>query len=166
MRHSTPAARRTRELQKRRNQAARLFEQGKSQSEVARRLGVTPASAHRWFHAWEREGVEGLKIAPHLGRPSRLDAGQLQELEEALLEGPSAHGFATELWTLPRVAELIKREFGVQYHEGHVWRVMRKLGWSLQRPTTRARERDEGAIEAWKKTHWPKLKKGAPGRKR
>lgn len=166
MSKSTPAARRQRELQKRRDHAARLFAKGMSQAEVARRVGVTPASVCRWHQAWMREGVEGLRVAEHLGRPTRLDASQLEELEEALLEGPGAQGFATELWTLPRVAELIKHRFGVRYHEGHVWRIMRKLGWSLQRPTTRARERDEEAITTWKKKRWPELKKGARGRKR
>ncbi len=164
MSKSTPAARHQRYLQARRDRAVRLFEQGKTQAEVVRRLGISATSVSRWYQVWGKHGAEGLRAAKHFGRPSRLDASELAGLEAALLEGPGAHGFATELWTLPRVAELIKREFGVRYHQGHVWRVMRKLGWSLQRPTTRARERDEDAIAHWKKKHWPKLKKGAQGR--
>jgi len=86
---------------------------------------------------------------------------QRSRLGKVLLEGAEAHGFSTDLWTLPRIAELIERLFGVHYHPGHVWKVMRKLGWSLQRPTTRARERDEEAIAAWRRRDWPRLKKGA-----
>ena len=166
MSRSTPAVRRQKQLQSRRNKAAGLFEQGLSQSEIARRLGVTPASVCRWHQAWRGEGIQGLEVAKHLGRPRRLSAEQVEELESALLEGPGAHGFRTELWTLPRVGELIRRKFGVRYCKSNVWNVMRRLGWSLQRPTTRASERDEDAIATWKKEHWPKLKKGAAGRKR
>src|SRR6266852_199818 len=85
----------------------------------------------------------------------------------ALLKGPGAHGFATELWTLPRVATLIERLTRVRYHPGHVWYILRRLGWSLQRPTRQARERDEAAIAEWKRRRWPQVKKtpggGEPG---
>jgi transposase len=113
----------------------------------------------RWAEAWEEQGLEGLRAAGRAGRKPRLSSEQLREVEQALLEGPLASGYATELWTLPRVAELIQRIAGVRYHPGHVWRVMHQLGWSLQRPTTRAKERDEEAIQRWVKTTWPALKK-------
>jgi hypothetical protein len=80
-------------------------------------------------------------------------------VDRALHEGPNAHGYATDLWTLPRIRDVIERVSGVRYHEGHVWRVMRQLGWSLQKPTTRARERDEEAIRRWVRERWPQLKK-------
>jgi len=76
---------------------------------------------------------------------------------------PRAHGWSTELWTLERIGLLLQRQFGVSYHPGHVWRILRSLGWSLQRPATRARERDEKAIEGWKKQAWPRLKKTPEG---
>lgn len=57
-------------------------------------------------------------------------------------------------------APRFKRSFGVTYHPGHVWKVMRRLGWSLQRPTTRARERDEPAIARWSREDWPRLERG------
>jgi transposase len=91
----------------------------------------------------------------------------LAKLEAALRAGPAAHGFPTEVWTLPRVATVIERLTGVIHHPGHVWRVLRALGWSLQRPGRRARERDEAAIAQWKRQRWPQLKKtprgSAPG---
>jgi transposase len=159
MRRTTPAARRIKSLQSRRNRAAALFRQGVTQAEVARRLGVTASAACRWYAAWKDGGREGLQIAERLGRPPRLEEGQRAFLQQELLRGAAAHGFVTDLWTLPRIAELIQRLFGVHYHPGHVWRVLRGLGWSLQRPTTRARERDEEAIIRWQKTTWPRLKK-------
>jgi len=146
-------------LERRRMRAIRLFEQGETQAAVARRLKVSRTTAMRWAQAWEEEGREGLRAAGRAGRKPRLSSDQLDVLEQALLQGPLAFGYATELWTLPRVAELIHRLTEVRYHPGHVWRVMRQLGWSLQKPTTRARERDEEAIQRWVKATWPAVKK-------
>jgi transposase len=139
-------------MEARRLQAARLLARGKSQVEVAKALAVTRVSVHNWDHAWQRDGRAGLKAAGRAGRKPKLDAAQLAAVEQALRAGPRAHRFATELWTLPRVAEVVARLTGVQHHPGHVWRLLRQLGWSLQRPTRRARERDEAAIAQWKAT--------------
>ena len=146
-------------LERRRMRAVRLFEEGETQATVARRLGVSRTTAMRWAEAWVGEGREGLRAAGRAGRKPRVSSNQLEQVEQALLEGPQAFGYRTELWTLPRVAELIQRITGERYHPGHVWRVMRQLGWSLQKPTTRARERDDEAIGRWVKTTWPALKK-------
>jgi len=146
-------------LERRRMRAIRLFEQGETQATVARRLGVSRTTAMRWAQAWEEGGREGLRAAGRAGRKARLSSDQLEEVEQGLLQGPLAFGYTTELWTLPRVADLIHRITGVRYHPGHVWRVMYQLGWSLQKPTTRAKERDEEAIQRWVKARWPALKK-------
>ena len=146
-------------LERRRMRAVRLFEQGETQAEVSRRLRVSRTTAMRWAQAWEAEGPEGLRAAGRAGRKPRLSSDQLDRVEQALLGGPRAFGYRTELWTLPRVAELIERLTSVRYHPGHVWRVLRQLGWSLQKPTTRARERDEEAIARWVKRTWPAAKK-------
>ncbi len=105
--------------------AGRLLEQGETQAEVARRLRVSRTTAIRWAQACEPEGSESLRAAGRAGRKPRLSSDQLDPVEQALLEGPLAFGYRTELWTLPRVAELIQRITGVRYHPGHVWRVMR-----------------------------------------
>ena len=146
-------------MEARRYEAARLFARGQSQAVVARTLGATRAAAHRWFHAWQDKGRTALKGAGRAGRKPRLETPQLARVEAALLQGPGAHGFATELWTLPRVATLIERLTHVRYHPGHVWYLLRRLGWSLQRPTRQARERDEAAIARWKRERWPQVKK-------
>ena len=143
----------------RRRRAARLFEQGHRQAEVAQRLGVTRVSAKRWYDAWVRAGPDGLKSSGPLGRRSRLDESDWLEVEQVLLAGPQAAGFETDLWTLRRVAELIEDTTGILFHPGHVWRVLRGRGWSLQRPTTRARERDEARILQWRKQDWHRVKK-------
>jgi transposase len=149
-------------LEARRLQAAPLFARGESQAAVARQLGVTTAAVNHWHRAWRAQGRTGLKAAGRAGRKPRLGPPELRRIEHALRAGPEAHGFATALWTLPRVAVVIKRLTGVAHHPGHVWRVLRALGWSLQRPARRAGERDEAAIARWKSRRWAALKK-TPG---
>lgn len=143
-----------------------MFDRGFSQAEVARRLDVSRVSAMRWHHAWEQEGLEGLEPSGPPGRPVKLSKEDRELVNAALLEGPAAHGFDTDLWTLARAAKVIERVAGVHYHPGHVWRVLRGLGWSLQRPTTRARERDEDAILTWKKRRYARLKKTPDDKRR
>ena len=139
--------------------AIRLVEQGCSQSETARRLKVARQSVSEWLRRYRRDGEAGLRQAGRAGRKPRLDAMQLERLQAMLLEGPEAHGFATPLWSCPRVARLIADEFGVRYHEGHVWKILRALNWSPQRPVGRARERNEEAIRGWQRKTWPAIKK-------
>src|SRR3989304_2212551 len=86
------------------------------------------------------------------------------KLPNSLLRGARAHGFSTDLWTLPRVAEVIARTSGVRYHPAHVWKILRGEGWSCQKPERRARERDEDAIKQWRAERWPHIKKRSPGR--
>lgn len=143
-----------------------MFREGETPAEVARRLEVSRQSATTWLHAWREGGMAALKATP-TGRPARLDQKELEKVEKALLAGALANHFPTDLWTLARVAEVIARLTGVEYHPGHVWRVLRSLGWSLQKPARRALERDPEAIEGWLKTTWPEVKRGpsrrAPG---
>jgi transposase len=140
--------------------AAALFGRGRRPAEVARELGVSIQSASEWRRRWSVGGTAALRAAGRAGRLPRLDAAQLAEVETALLRGPKANGFATELWTLPRVAAVIEAVTGVRYHPGHVWRILRRqLGWSRQRPARRAVARDDAVIEQWVKQRWPKLKK-------
>ncbi len=152
-------------LEARRLQAARRFAQGETQGAVARALGVTTAAVNHWHQTWRAKGPRGLKAAGRAGRKPKLDAKQLATVDRALRAGPGAHGFSTELWTLPRVATVIQRLTGVRHHPSHVGRLLQQLHWSLQRPGRRARERDEAAIERWKTGRWGQLKKtpGATG---
>jgi transposase len=140
-------------------EAARLLRAGLSQAEVARKVGVHRQSVSRWARELEAAGVRGLRKAERTGRPPRLSAAQLRDLERALQRGPEAFGFRSGLWTASRVRDLIEYRTGVRYHEAHVWRILRKLNWSCQRPAGRALERDEEAIRNWKKYRWPQIKK-------
>ena len=147
-------------MEGRRLEAARLFGGGISQAEVARRLRVAPSSANRWHQVWKRQGEAGLRRRGPPGSKPRLSGAQLGRLEEMLLAGPMAAGYRTDLWTLERIARLIKDRFGVQYHGSGVWFLLRRLGWSCQKPAKQAKERDEEAIRRWLSRRWPGIKRG------
>jgi transposase len=138
-------------------EAARLLRRGLSQSEVARRVGVHRQSVSRWARQLTEGGRASLKKAGRAGRKPRLSPADLRRVERGLKRGPQSLGYASGLWTARRVAKLIEQECGVQYHPGHVWRILRDLGWSVQRPIGRAVERDEQAIRRWKEKRWPAL---------
>jgi transposase len=151
-------------LEDRRLKAATLLKKGWSQADVAREVGVHRQSVSRWAAALESDGTRGLRATGGRGRKARLTAAQLIQIEKALERGPEALGYETGLWTLARIAELIEQKCGVHYHPGHIWKILRRLKWSVQRPVGRALERDEENIEHWKKVRWPKVKKRCPAR--
>jgi transposase len=146
-------------LEVRRLMAGRLLMEDKGVREVSRLTGTASSSVSRWKKDLEQGGLEALKAKPHPGRTPRLRSQQKQELEAILLKGAGAEGFPTDLWTLARVAEVIERRFGVKYHPGHVWYILRDMGWSCQKPERRARERDEEAIREWREKRWGRAKK-------
>ena|SRR5712691_2001182 len=151
-------------LEKRRFQAIRLFERGENQSAIARQVKVVRQTVARWVQQYRVQGKSALRKAGRAGRKPRLSQKQRQRLQVLLRQGPERLGYETPLWTCPRVAHLIEEEFGVGYHEGHVWKILIALGWSPQRPTGRARERNEEQIQQWKKKVWPGIKKKRSGR--
>jgi len=145
--------------QRRRLKAAQLFRRGCSQADVARQLGVSRQAASRWHAAWKVGGEAALAGAGRTGREARLSGDDVCRLEAILLAGAPAAGYETDLWTLKRIAQVIRREFGVKFHVGHVWRVLGQLGWSCQRPERKARERNEEGIKRWVRYRWPRIKK-------
>jgi transposase len=139
-----------------------LLKQGHGVRETARLVGATAGAVTQWRQAYEKWGEQALQAHSPPGRPANLSNKQKQKLERLLLKGARKHGYTTELWTLPRVAELIRKSFGVRYDPSSVWHILRGMGWSCQKPARRARERDEQTIERWCKKDWPRIKKSAP----
>jgi transposase len=145
-------------LQARRLRAGELFAAGVRQAEVARQLGVSAQAVSIWHGRWQAGGTEALHSRGPSGPVPRLSDAQLAKVEQALLEGATANGFVGELWTLERIATVIQRLTGVRHHPAHVWALLRhRLGWSVQRPTRRAAERDQDAIDRWVKERWPRI---------
>ena len=143
----------------RRKEALRLKQAGRSQKEIAEALGVTEGAVSQWMKRVREGGEEALAEQPRPGSPPRLGREQLAKLPMLLLQGPEAYGFSGEIWTAGRVAEVIRREFGVRYHETHVRRLLAKVGWTSQTPEVEAGQRNEERIEQWRDVRWRKLKK-------
>jgi transposase len=144
------------ELQRRRERAVALLEQGEDAATVARILGVHRSTLSRWRTRARTPG--GLAARPHPGRPPRLTIDQLARLEALLLRGADEHGWPNQLWTAPRVAALIRRQFGVAFHPEHVRKLLKqRLGWTSQKPRRRARERNDREAERWKADEFPRI---------
>jgi transposase len=166
-----PSGRRTRRgplrdrdaQQQLRLRAAEMFARRVPQAEIARELGTDPRNVSRWYRRWQDGGQKALRSRGAPGRTPGVTRDQLAEVEQALLAGARASGFDNDLWTLARVAKVIEQRTGVAHHPGHVWRLLRGLGWSVQRPARRASERDDAAVAQWVKNQWPRIKRGQPG---
>jgi transposase len=142
-----------------------LVRQGESPAQVARILGVHRSSVPRWRHRADTGGDAALAARPHPHRPARLTDAQLRRLDALLTQGAVAHGWPNRLWTTDRVADLIRRHFGLGFHPDHVGRFLRqRLGWSVQKPRRRARERDEAAIRRWQSEAFPRIARQAQRR--
>ncbi len=160
-------------LEKRRRRAVQLLKRGWSPSRVARVVSAARGSVYRWKADYERDGSKGLRARAARGRPAKLSLVEFHDLEAILLAGAVACGFPTALWTLARVALVIRRTFHECYHPSGVWRLLRRSGWSCQKPERRATQRAEDQIARWRRYRWPRLKKvptprayaGFPGRK-
>ena len=140
--------------------AGQLLLEGGYVDEVAEIVGASESSVRRWRQAVEKGGLEALRAKPHPGRKPRLNAKQKRQLIRILLAGPRKAGYATDLWTCRRVAEVIAEKFHVKSHPDHVGKMLHDLGWTCQKPEQRAREADDAAMERWQKRDWLRMKRG------
>ena len=141
----------------RRRRAWALHQEGWSGRAIAKALGVTPGAVSQWLKRARAGGVQALAHRMPPGSAPRLSAEQQAQLPTLLAYGAEAYGFLGDVWTSKRVAAVIQQEFGVGYHRAHVSRLLRQLGWSVQKPIQRALQRDEQAIARWTHERWPVL---------
>ncbi|MDL5246256.1 IS630 family transposase [Leptospira weilii] len=146
-------------LEKRRLKGIALLKKGYTCYGVSKELGVRKQSVMRWRDKYESEGIEGVKWNGQRGRPTKLKISEKKELKGIILKGPTSCGYPNELWSTYRVSEIIRKKFGVTYHQDYVGTLLHQLGFSYQKPKRRALERDEKAIETWKTKTWPDIKK-------
>jgi transposase len=141
----------------RRLRALELYEQGWKPIRIAEALGVTRGAVSQWLTRARAGGREALRHRSPPGAVPRLTTAQRAAIPNVLAQGAEAHGFIGQVWTTGRVATVIQRTFGVDYHPAHVSRLLRQIGWTLQKPVRRASQRDEAKIVAWRETKWPAL---------
>ena len=148
----------------RRLRALELSEQGWKAIRIAEALGVTRGAVSQWLKAAREGGREALRRRPRRGRQPQLSAEHRAQLPALLNRGAEAYGFIGDVWTAGRVAEVIRREFGVRHHPAHVSRLLVPLRWTVQKPIRRASQRNEAAIAAWQDERWPALEAKRPRR--
>lgn len=159
--HVSSLSRRDRQaLQNRRIKALKLYQKGHSQYQIAKALKISFEAVSNWVEAYRKHGLQGLKSKGRPGPKAKLTEAKRQKLKAAILKGPKAYGYGTDLWTLRRMQTLIRKLARVSYHPGHVWKVVVSLGFSCQKPQKRAKERDEQAVKNWLKKTWPRIKRG------
>src|SRR5207249_2403901 len=143
----------------RRQRTWELFQMGWRQRQIATALGVSEGAVSQWLAQVRRDGPAALNPRPRPGRPPRLSPAQQAQVLALLGQGATAFGFRGDRWTRQRVAEVIRRAFGVRYHPAHISRLLDRWGWSRQKPLRRARQRDEAAIKEWREKRYPALVK-------
>jgi transposase len=149
-------------LEEMRRLAVKRVLSGEVQAEVARSLEVRASSLWKWVDAYRRDGEEGLAGTKATGRPPKLTDAQHQKLKRIIIgKNPLQLSFGSALWTLPLVAALIKREFGVVVHETTVARILGRLGLTPQKPQRRAFQRDERACRNWAAKEFPAIVRDA-----
>jgi transposase len=151
-------------LEYRRRLAVQRVSDGYSTQEVADFLGVDPSTVRRWLAAFRGRGEAGLAIKPAPGRPGKLNSTQEKIAVRWLTESPTRHGFGTGLWTAPRLAQLIRDEFGVDLNPRYLSTWLRERGLTPQKPERISRERDPEVIAAWLESDWPRIKKRPGGK--
>jgi transposase len=147
------------QLEQRRFRALSLLKEGLLPGEISKRIGVDRRSVRRWKAEYRKRGQSALKATPVPGRPSKLSANDKKRLEKILFKGAKRCGYPTDLWTCPRIVQVISKTFHLNYHPDHLGRMLHIMGWSPQKPERRAKERNERDIARWIKTDWQDIKK-------
>jgi len=140
-------------------QALLLSVEGLTPPQIADLLHVHRTRVHAWVCHWNQYGEEGILEGHRSGRPGQLSAAQLQQFRDIVESGPVAYGLNSGVWTSPVLAAVIQEEFGIQYHPGHVRKVLHRIGCSVQRPTTRLAQADPKEQNKWIRYTYPNLKK-------
>ena len=142
-----------------RRRCVELHQQGWKQSPIAQALGLTQGWVSQTLKKYLEQGPAALSWRKPTGAPTRLTTDQLGQLVEALNKGAEHHGFAGAVWTRPRINEVIKKLFNVSYDSSQVGRLLKKVGWSRQKPQAKARQQNALAVAQWRQDRLPELKK-------
>jgi transposase len=153
-------------LEEIRKRAVQRVEAGESPEDVVRTLGFCRATIYNWLAKYREGGTEALKAKPLFGRPPKLEGKHLQWLYKTIAgKNPLQLDFEYALWTQEMIGELIKRKFGLHISNVSVGRLLKKLGFSAQKPLRRAYEQDPEAVKAWLEVEYPKIKAMAKRKK-
>jgi len=149
-------------LEKLRTDAVKRVESGESPEAVAEGLGINRRTIYRWLSAYHYGGESALQAKPIPGAPPKIDAKQMARLSRMIRDKtPLQFKFEYALWTLALIRDLIKKQFGVKLSEVSVGRLMKRLGFTPQRPLYRAWQQNPELVQSWQDTEYPKIAKRA-----
>ena len=143
----------------RRIHAVLLNAQEHTSGEIAQLLQAPRSKVSFWLAQYENHGWQALLEGHRSGRPKELTPAQLIQLDGLIDSGPIAYGFPSGVWTSPMIGRLIEEEFGVRYHPGHVRKLLKALGFSVQRPRRQLAKADPVEQDRWQRYTYPRLKK-------
>jgi len=133
--------------------------EGYTTGQIANLLKIDRTTVPLWIHKWNRYGLPGLLDGYRCGRKSKLEKEDLEKLADILESGPVAYGLSTGVWTSIIITSVIGEEFDVHYHPGHVRKLLKQLGFSVQRPTIQLVNADPQKQNKWIRYTYPNLKK-------
>ena len=142
-----------------RRRCVELKEAGWKQKDIASALGLTEGWVSQTLRKYREQGPDGLLARKPTGSPPKITAQELSHLVEELNLGSVSHGFPGHVWTRGRVNVVIGRLFGVSYDPTQVGRLLKKAGWSLQKPAKKARQQNAEKVQQWREEMVPVLKK-------
>ena len=137
--------------------AVRLRKQGIEVSAIAESLGVTKKAVYKWLRRAQREGLRSLRATKASGRPCVLTPDQVRQLKSTLRKPATQAGYATDLWSGPRVRHWLKHHLNIEYHPKHMPRFLHRIGLRLKFPERRALEQDPKEVRRWKKKRLPEI---------
>lgn len=142
-----------------RHRAVELYQKGHSRKSIMESLGIGKSTLSRWISRYDGNNPKWYKTLPVGGSKGKMGDNELRQLVDELNKGCLAHGFEGEVWTRRRVGLVLERLFGLKYDPSHVGRLLKKAGWSLQRPSKVARQRSEERVDKWYKEDIERIKK-------
>ena len=149
-------------LEEMRFRAIKAYQQGKGVLEIAEWLGLHWGSVSRWLTKWRRGGDQALQERRATGRPRKLNCQRHGRIILKLVKRPATkYGYEHPLWTCQRIAQVIRHELNVVVSIPTLWRALKKLNLSCQKPERRALEQDPKARARWLKARWPQIKRQA-----
>jgi len=142
--------------------AVKRVQQGQSPEKVIATLGFSRACIYNWIARYRAGGWDALRSGKHTGRPKKLSGSQIAWIHKTIRDkDPLQLKFPFALWTRSIVTRLIRNQFGLKVSESSAGRLLSQMGFSCQKPLYRAYQQNPEAVEYWKKTVFPQIKKRA-----
>jgi transposase len=139
--------------------AVLLCAQGRTSGEITTLVDAPRSCVAEWLRNYEEHGYEGLLEGHRSGRPSRLSEKQKELLSDIIESGPVAYGFLSGVWTSIMISKVIQEEFSIEFHPGHVRKLLYALDFSVQRPKRVLANADPAKQHKWRRYTYPNLKK-------